>query len=116
LGKQEKVTRAGPKARIESSREGAPQQLVVFGLGKQGGSELNFSSDIDLVFAYPEGGETDGARALDNESWFVRLGQRLIRLLGEVTVDGFVFRVDMRLRRGPRLGALRLDQGAPDRR
>ncbi len=82
------------------SREGALQQLVVFGLGKQGGSELNFSSDIDLVFAYPEGGETDGARALDNESFFVRLGQLLIRLLGEVTVDGFVYRVSANVGQG----------------
>jgi glutamate-ammonia-ligase adenylyltransferase len=94
------------------SREGAPQQLVVFGLGKQGGSELNFSSDIDLVFAYPEGGETDGARALDNESFFVRLGQLLIRLLGEVTVDGFVYRVDMRLRPFGNSGRLALSFAA----
>jgi [glutamine synthetase] adenylyltransferase / [glutamine synthetase]-adenylyl-L-tyrosine phosphorylase len=94
------------------SREGAPQALVVFGLGKQGGSELNFSSDIDLVFAYPEGGETDGARALDNESFFVRLGQLLIRLLGEVTVDGFVYRVDMRLRPFGNAGRLALSFAA----
>jgi glutamate-ammonia-ligase adenylyltransferase len=94
------------------SREGAPQQLVVFGLGKQGGSELNFSSDIDLVFAYPEGGETDGARALDNESFFVRLGQLLIRLLGEVTVEGFVYRVDMRLRPFGNAGRLALSFAA----
>lgn len=94
------------------SREGALQQLVVFGLGKQGGSELNFSSDIDLVFAYPEGGETDGARALDNESFFVRLGQLLIRLLGEVTVDGFVYRVDMRLRPFGNSGRLALSFAA----
>lgn len=94
------------------SREGAPQQLVVFGLGKQGGSELNFSSDIDLVFAYPEGGETDGMRALDNESFFVRLGQLLIRLLGEVTVDGFVYRVDMRLRPFGNAGRLALSFAA----
>lgn len=94
------------------SRDGVPQQLVVFGLGKQGGSELNFSSDIDLVFAYPEGGETDGARALDNESFFIRLGQSLIRLLGEVTVDGFVYRVDMRLRPFGNSGRLTLSFAA----
>jgi len=77
---------------------GAPQQLVVMALGKLGGDELNFSSDIDLVFAYPEAGSSDGARVLDGESYFQRLGQRLIQLLGEVTADGFGFRVDMRLR------------------
>ncbi|MDX2298925.1 MAG: bifunctional [glutamate--ammonia ligase]-adenylyl-L-tyrosine phosphorylase/[glutamate--ammonia-ligase] adenylyltransferase [Xanthomonadaceae bacterium] len=79
-------------------RAGLPQSLVVFALGKLGGGELNFSSDVDLVFAYPEPGSSDGARALDAEAWFVRVGQRLIQLLDEVTVDGFGYRVDMRLR------------------
>ena len=78
--------------------EGRPQHLVVLGMGKLGGEELNFSSDIDLVFAYPEPGRTDGARALDNQQFFTRQGQVLIRLLNERTADGFVFRVDMRLR------------------
>lgn len=77
---------------------GTAQRLVVFGLGKLGGGELNFSSDIDLVFAYPEGGQSDGARPLDAETWFARFGQRLIQLLDEATADGFCHRVDMRLR------------------
>lgn len=78
--------------------DGEAQRLVVFALGKLGGSELNFSSDIDLVFAYPQAGSSDGARALDNETWFLRAGQRLIALLGDTTAEGFGFRVDMRLR------------------
>ncbi|MDZ4350351.1 MAG: bifunctional [glutamate--ammonia ligase]-adenylyl-L-tyrosine phosphorylase/[glutamate--ammonia-ligase] adenylyltransferase [Xanthomonadaceae bacterium] len=78
--------------------EGQPQSLVVFGLGKLGGGELNFSSDIDLIFAYPEAGESDGARPLAAETGFVRQGQRLIQLLDEVTQEGFCHRVDMRLR------------------
>ncbi|KFN49181.1 bifunctional [glutamate--ammonia ligase]-adenylyl-L-tyrosine phosphorylase/[glutamate--ammonia-ligase] adenylyltransferase [Arenimonas composti] len=77
---------------------GAPQSLVVFALGKLGGGELNFSSDVDLVYAYPESGVSDGARALDAEAWFTRLGQRLAQLLGDVTADGFCHRVDLRLR------------------
>jgi glutamate-ammonia-ligase adenylyltransferase len=77
---------------------GAPQSLVVLGLGKLGGQELNFSSDIDLIFAYPEDGETVGARMLSNHEFFVRLGQSLIQVLNETTAEGFVFRVDMRLR------------------
>jgi len=77
---------------------GEPMQWVVAGLGKLGGDELNFSSDIDLVFAYPEDGETDGPRPLSNLQFFTRLGQRMIRLLDERTEDGFVYRVDMRLR------------------
>ena len=78
--------------------DGSAQRLVVFGLGKLGGGELNFSSDIDLVYAYPQGGESDGARSLAAEDYFMRLGQRLAKLLDEPTVDGFCHRVDLRLR------------------
>jgi len=77
---------------------GAAQRLVVFGLGKLGGGELNFSSDIDLVYAYPRAGESDGRRALEAEDYFARLGQRLAKLLDETTADGFCHRVDLRLR------------------
>ncbi|WP_036136603.1 bifunctional [glutamate--ammonia ligase]-adenylyl-L-tyrosine phosphorylase/[glutamate--ammonia-ligase] adenylyltransferase [Aerolutibacter daejeonensis] len=78
--------------------EGRVQRLVVFGLGKLGGSELNFSSDVDLVYAYEGDGESDGARPLPAEQYFARLGQQLAKLLDEVTVDGFCHRVDLRLR------------------
>ncbi len=78
--------------------QGEAQQLLVLAMGKLGGRELNFSSDIDLVFAFAENGETDGVRGISNSEFFVRLGQQLIKLLSEVTADGFVFRVDMRLR------------------
>ncbi|MDG4595196.1 MAG: bifunctional [glutamate--ammonia ligase]-adenylyl-L-tyrosine phosphorylase/[glutamate--ammonia-ligase] adenylyltransferase [Candidatus Contendobacter sp.] len=78
--------------------EGQPQRLVVLGMGKLGGRELNFSSDIDLVFTYPRQGQTDGVKAISNEEFFRRLGQRLIKTLAEPTAEGFVFRVDMRLR------------------
>ncbi|MBM7061173.1 bifunctional [glutamate--ammonia ligase]-adenylyl-L-tyrosine phosphorylase/[glutamate--ammonia-ligase] adenylyltransferase [Pseudomonas sp. UL073] len=80
-------------------RSGQPQHLVVLGMGKLGALELNLSSDIDLIFGYPEGGETEGVkRSLDNQEFFTRLGQRLIKALDAPTADGFVFRVDMRLR------------------
>ncbi len=78
--------------------EGRAQSLVVFGLGKLGGGELNFSSDIDLIYAYPEPGLSDGARPLDAEAYFTRIGQRLAALLGEVSAEGFSHRVDLRLR------------------
>jgi Glutamine synthetase adenylyltransferase len=78
--------------------DGQAQPLVIIAMGKLGGGELNFSSDIDLVFLFPEHGETDGARSIDNEEFFTRLGQAVIRLIESPTVDGFVFRVDMRLR------------------
>ncbi len=80
------------------SAGGAPLDLVVLGMGKLGGRELNFSSDVDLIFLFPESGETDGRRPVANEEYFTRLGQTLIRLLDAPTVDGQVFRVDMRLR------------------
>lgn len=89
-----------------SARDGTPQRLVVIGMGKFGATELNLSSDIDLMFAFPECGETDGSRALDNQEFFVRIGQRVIRALDARTQDGFVFRVDMRLRPWGEGGAL----------
>ncbi len=78
---------------------GEAMPLLVYGMGKLGGRELNFSSDIDLIFAYPEMGETQGhRRSLDNQQFFTRLGQKLITSLHQQTADGFVYRVDMRLR------------------
>ena len=94
-------------------RSGEPQPMVILGMGKLGAVELNLSSDIDLIFAYPEGGETVGAkRPLDNQEFFIRLGQRLIKALDPMTVDGFVFRVDMRLRPYGSSGALVLSFNA----
>ena len=72
--------------------------MVVLGLGKLGGGELNFSSDIDLMFVYAEEGETNGGRGISNHEYFTKLGRLFIKLLGESTSGGFVFRVDMRLR------------------
>ena len=76
----------------------APQELLVIGMGKLGGGELNVSSDIDLIFAYAEDGATNGARSLSNHEFFSRLGRRLITAINDLTADGYVFRVDMRLR------------------
>ncbi|MGH8153222.1 MAG: bifunctional [glutamate--ammonia ligase]-adenylyl-L-tyrosine phosphorylase/[glutamate--ammonia-ligase] adenylyltransferase, partial [Rhodanobacteraceae bacterium] len=78
--------------------EGVPQSLVVVALGKLGGGELNFSSDVDLVLAYPEGGATDGARPLDNIEFFARVAREFVRLMTEATADGIAARVDLRLR------------------
>ena len=79
-------------------RSGAVQRMCVIAMGKLGARELNLSSDIDLIFTYPEAGETAGPRVVSNQEFFVRLGQKIIQLLDTVTGDGFVFRVDMRLR------------------
>ena len=75
---------------------GDEQRLVVLALGKLGAGELNLSSDVDLIFAYPEAGRTDGGKT--NQQFFVRLAQQLIQALDTTTQDGFAFRVDMRLR------------------
>ncbi len=85
--------------RLLDSR-GEPRRPVAFALGKLGGGELNFSSDVDLVFAYTgEGGQdSDGERALAPDAWHARLVQRVAQLLGEITAQGFVYRVDLRLR------------------
>jgi len=77
---------------------GEVQEMIVVGMGKLGGHELNVSSDIDLIFLYPEGGETNGSRKLANHEYFTRLGKLLIGALNDITFDGQVFRVDMRLR------------------
>ncbi len=77
---------------------GQPQRLLVLGMGKLGAYELNLSSDIDLIFAYEESGETDAPRPLANETFFIRLCQRLIQALDKPTAEGFVFRTDARLR------------------
>lgn len=81
---------------------GTAQELVVLGMGKLGGYELNVSSDIDLIFCYAEDGETrttdDSQRSLSNHEYFSRLGRKLIAAISEITEDGFSFRVDMALR------------------
>ena len=77
---------------------GEAQELVILGMGKLGGAELNVASDVDLIFAYPEDGETDGRSTLANREFFERLGRKVIGALHEITADGYVFRVDMRLR------------------
>ena len=77
---------------------GVPQHLLIVGMGKLGGGELNVSSDIDLIFVYPEDGDTTGTRTISNHEFFSKLGRRLIALIDDSTEEGFVFRVDMRLR------------------
>jgi glutamate-ammonia-ligase adenylyltransferase len=90
-----------------TGREGQPERLVIVAMGKLGGRELNFSSDVDLIFAFPEEGHTQqgGQRGgsglsspLSHQEFFIRLGQRLIQVLSATTPEGLVFRVDMRLR------------------
>ncbi len=78
--------------------DGRAQELIVIGMGKLGGRELNVSSDIDLIFVYPEDGDTDGTKSISNFEYFTRLGRALINAIADVTEDGQVFRVDMRLR------------------
>lgn len=80
------------------SGTGWVQELLVIGMGKLGGRELNVSSDIDLIFIYPEDGDTGGDKVISNFEFFERLGKRIIRTLSEVTDEGQAFRVDMRLR------------------
>lgn len=91
-------------------KRGKPQRLMVIGMGKLGGRELNVSSDVDYIFIYPEDGETagqaDGSRRIEAYEFFVRLGKRLIAAIDEITGDGQVFRVDMRLRPNGDSGAL----------
>ncbi|MES2625345.1 MAG: bifunctional [glutamate--ammonia ligase]-adenylyl-L-tyrosine phosphorylase/[glutamate--ammonia-ligase] adenylyltransferase [Pseudomonadota bacterium] len=103
---------------IPLDENGDEQQLIVLAMGKYGADELNMSSDIDLIFAFPESGETTVTPALkekapqaqvtSTQQYFCKLGQLLINMLDTVTSDGFVFRVDMRLRPYGSTGALAL--------
>jgi glutamate-ammonia-ligase adenylyltransferase len=91
------------------AESGRPQQMMVLAMGKHGGGELNVSSDIDLIFVYPEDGDTQagpGQRALSNHEFFIRLGKKLIAAISEITEDGFTFRVDMALRPNGKSGPL----------
>jgi len=82
-----------------TGKNGQAQHLVVIGFGKLGGRELNFSSDIDLMFAFPETGNTQGGdKSVSNQEFFARLCHRLIDVIGKNLTEGFVFRVDARLR------------------
>jgi [glutamine synthetase] adenylyltransferase / [glutamine synthetase]-adenylyl-L-tyrosine phosphorylase len=91
---------------VPRSEQGEAQNLIVVGMGKLGGGELNVSSDIDLIFAYEQEGQTDGAKSISNQEFFTKLGKKVIAALDDVTEDGFVFRVDMRLRPFGSEGAL----------
>ena len=89
---------------VPLSADGIPQDLLVVAMGKGGGGELNVSSDLDLIYVYDEGGDTaphgafTGQRSLSNHEFFERLGRRLAAALSETTAEGFVFRIDLRLR------------------
>jgi glutamate-ammonia-ligase adenylyltransferase len=78
--------------------DGSPQQIVVLGMGKLGAYELNYSSDIDLIFAYAEDGVLPDRKETTYGEFFTKLCRNLIKVLDEITVDGFVFRTDIRLR------------------
>ncbi len=95
-----------------TSAEGEAQQMLVLAMGKLGGRELNFSSDIDLIFAYADEGNTVGGRRLTNHEFFVRLVRQVVRVLDEITEDGFVFRVDTRLRPNGESGPLAMNFNA----
>lgn len=91
---------------LPDAKGGPPLELQILAMGKLGGQELNLSSDIDLIFCYRHGGYTTGDKAIDHQTFFTRVGQGIIRSLDQRTADGFVYRVDMRLRPYGSSGAL----------
>ncbi|UCG09253.1 MAG: bifunctional [glutamate--ammonia ligase]-adenylyl-L-tyrosine phosphorylase/[glutamate--ammonia-ligase] adenylyltransferase, partial [Desulfobacterales bacterium] len=99
-----------------TAADGSQQQLVILGLGKLGARELNFSSDVDLIFTFPQSGQTRGTpKSLSNDDFFTRLCQQLIKIIGKPTVDGSVFRVDLRLRPFGENGPLTMSFDAMER-
>ena len=112
LAKQPLITRYGEPIGEEN---GQVQDLIVIGMGKLGAQELNLSSDIDLIFAFDEAGATNGRKSIDNQQFCIQWGQSVIRMLDQVTADGFVFRVDMRLRPWGDGSALAISHAALER-
>ncbi|HZJ69984.1 MAG TPA: glutamate-ammonia-ligase adenylyltransferase, partial [Planctomycetota bacterium] len=88
--------------------DGAPTGLAVIGMGKLGGEELNYSSDVDLIFVYGDDGETSGGEAgpVPNDQYFAEAVRAIAATLEAVTEEGHAFRVDLRLRPEGRSGAL----------
>ena len=87
------------KLGVPTAEDGSPQQMIIIGLGKLGAQELNFSSDVDLMFTYPKAGHTGGtAQSVSNDDFFTRLGRQLVKVISQPTGDGFVYRTDLRLR------------------
>ena len=105
-----------PMSESLSGREKRQSKMVVLGMGKLGGVELNYSSDIDLIFAYDEAGETEpsslGQKSISNQEFFIKLGRKIVAALDPITQDGFVFRTDMRLRPNGESGPLVLSFSA----
>ncbi|MFI5454713.1 MAG: bifunctional [glutamate--ammonia ligase]-adenylyl-L-tyrosine phosphorylase/[glutamate--ammonia-ligase] adenylyltransferase [Isosphaerales bacterium] len=99
-------SRAVARFGLPTTSEGRAARFVVLGLGKLGGQELNYSSDIDLIFLYDEDGQTNGPRTVSNAELFARVGSDVVRLLADHTVLGIAYRVDMRLRPDGEQGAL----------
>jgi len=93
---------------VPLNTNGDVSEFYTLAMGKLGGMELNFSSDIDLIFVYAEGGETDGNEVLTNEHYYSKLIQQFVNIMQTVTADGFVFRVDLRLRPNGESGSLSL--------
>jgi glutamate-ammonia-ligase adenylyltransferase len=109
-----RLARARAEARfgVPTTPRGSLARFVVLGLGKLGGAELNYSSDIDLVFLYDEDGQTDGPKVIFNAELFARMGSEVVRLLDEHTALGMAYRVDMRLRPDGEQGAMARSLGA----
>lgn len=83
---------------VVRDESGEEVRIVILGMGKLGGRELNFSSDIDLIFLYPGGNDSDGGKCLSAQEYFTRVSRHIIALIDETTTDGFAFRIDTRLR------------------
>jgi glutamate-ammonia-ligase adenylyltransferase len=109
------MTAAVAQHGIPRDASGRPQDMMIVGMGKLGGAELNVSSDVDLIYVFSEEGETDASspnsRVIDTNTFFTKVGRRIAALLGEATADGFVFRVDLRLRPNGDAGPLAVSLG-----
>jgi glutamate-ammonia-ligase adenylyltransferase len=103
---QQELERFGRPTRPDANGNLREANFAIIGMGKMGGSELNYHSDLDLIYIYDRQGETDGERRISNHEYFAKLGQKIISILTTQTREGYVYKIDTRLRPSGNAGPL----------
>lgn len=94
------------KPRCQGKTDGSEANLAIIALGKLGGGELNYHSDLDIIFVYDHQGNTDGEKQISNHEYFAKLAQKIISILTMQTREGYVYKIDTRLRPSGNAGPL----------
>jgi glutamate-ammonia-ligase adenylyltransferase len=103
---QKELTRFGNPQYTDVNGTCAPASFAVLAMGKMGGRELNYHSDLDIIYIYDHQGYTDGEKQISNHEYFAKLGQKIIMILTTQTREGYVYKIDTRLRPSGNAGPL----------